>query len=612
MTKYIKKIIKRFLKVFLSIFKKKRNNIKKYINRKIKEIKKYVKDRMEKIIKTSIIMALAIIIVLTYSIAINNSFGLLTKVGESYIFIASEIKIKNKLEEIISEYNNKEIVFNTNEGENHVFKVSDLGINFDIPKTIKGAGFIKDRSIFEKTVRSLRIIPEFYINKGEINNVIIKKIPRLKESQKNASVQLGEYNNFIVIPEKAGWKIDHENIIKQLTQNIKSFSSEDIYFEIINAKPTVNRIIAKEAKIYADKLSEETLVLKHHEKRWPIALNEYKNWITFVPEDNYIRVILSPIEIINYISQNITEELEIEKRDIYIKYDNKLNPTIEGIGRDGYKINIEDTITEIQNSILQKNFEVEISAETIFAEIKQAINPYGFKQILAEGKTNFDGSTKARIHNIETGGKRFQNIILAPGKQLSFLDILGPVSKSSGYLPELVIKKGGAETIKEYGGGLCQISSTVYRAALRAGLQIDKRRNHSYFVSYYTPIGLDATIYDPVQDLVFTNDTKHHILIQNEIDLESLDLYFRFWGTSDGRTVRLDGPFSYHYTGMPDPVYIDTKEISAGEIQLDKYGHVGFKVDWYRYILKYDAKEEEKELFHSRYNAIAPRYLRGI
>jgi len=115
------------------------------------------------------------------------------------------------------------------------------------------------------------------------------------------------------------------------------------------------------------------------------------------------------------------------------------------------------------------------------------------------------------------------------------------VGPKEGYLPELVIKKG--ETIPEYGGGLCQVSSTAFRGAVQAGLEITERQNHAYPVRYYSPQGTDATIYPPHPDLRFKNNTPAYILIQTKI--KGNKLYFEFYGSDDGRKVELIGPKTY-------------------------------------------------------------------
>jgi vancomycin resistance protein YoaR len=116
------------------------------------------------------------------------------------------------------------------------------------------------------------------------------------------------------------------------------------------------------------------------------------------------------------------------------------------------------------------------------------------------------------------------------------LDGSGP---EDGFLPELVIKKG--KTVPEYGGGLCQVSTTMFRAAVNAGLKITERQPHSFPVQYYNPQGFDATVYDPRPDLRFINNTPNHLLIEAIVDGNWL--IFNFYGTDDGRKVEIKGPY---------------------------------------------------------------------
>lgn len=162
----------------------------------------------------------------------------------------------------------------------------------------------------------------------------------------------------------------------------------------------------------------------------------------------------------------------------------------------------------------------------------------GLKELVGLGRTNFKGSPKNRIYNINRSLKQFQNIIIAPGEEFSFVKYLGEVDGEHGYLPELVIKHNRTEP--EFGGGICQVSTTVFRAAIYSGMKITNRRNHAYPVKYYTPYGMDATIYIPKPDLTFVNNTPGAILMQSTI--EDTELTFRFYGTKDGRTVTIDGP----------------------------------------------------------------------
>ena len=126
-----------------------------------------------------------------------------------------------------------------------------------------------------------------------------------------------------------------------------------------------------------------------------------------------------------------------------------------------------------------------------------------------------------------------------PNEEFSFNDYLGAVDASNGYLPELVIKDD--VTTPEYGGGICQVSTTAFRAAMRSGMKITGRRNHSYPVSYYGTPGFDATVYKPSPNLTFVNDTGYPVYLDTKIF--GTRLIFDVWGKSDGRQVTINGPF---------------------------------------------------------------------
>lgn len=169
-------------------------------------------------------------------------------------------------------------------------------------------------------------------------------------------------------------------------------------------------------------------------------------------------------------------------------------------------------------------------------------NNLGIKELLATGSSTFNGSPANRRHNINIGIKHMTGLLVAPGDEFSFNEFLGPVEEEFGFLPELVIKKDG--TVPELGGGLCQVSSTLFRSVMKAGLPVTQRKNHSYAVQYYAPQGTDATIYPGVIDLKFINDTPGSILIWPYLK-DKNTLLFELYGTRDNRLVQLDAPIQY-------------------------------------------------------------------
>lgn len=169
------------------------------------------------------------------------------------------------------------------------------------------------------------------------------------------------------------------------------------------------------------------------------------------------------------------------------------------------------------------------------------LNNLGIVELVAYGVSDFKGSSKNRVTNVSVGASKFNGLIINPGDEFSFNNHLGDVDAAHGFVPEIVIKREGL--FPEYGGGLCQVSSTAFRAAMNSGFPITQRKNHSFAVGYYAPQGSDATIYAPQLDMKFKNDLTSHMLIRTMVD--GTKLYFEYYGTKDDRQIVLDGPYQY-------------------------------------------------------------------
>lgn len=212
--------------------------------------------------------------------------------------------------------------------------------------------------------------------------------------------------------------------------------------------------------------------------------------------------------------------------------------------RGGVKLDQADAVSQITAALTKTGDARHISLKltTATPDVNENnLASLGIKELISEGETTFPGSTSARITNVRVGAARFNGVLLKPGETFSFGKILGDVGPAQGYVPELVILGNHEE--KQYGGGLCQVATTAYRAALLAGLPINERHNHSFAVSYYTAPygvpGVDATIYYPEVDLKFTNDTGSYILIQTV--MQGTDLKFDFFGTKT-KSGQIRGP----------------------------------------------------------------------
>lgn len=275
--------------------------------------------------------------------------------------------------------------------------------------------------------------------------------------------------------------------------------------------------------------------------------------------------------------EGVGQQLKVPTQEPALIIDNsraiEFTPPRTGLSLDVYK----SSLNALRSMEIGRNSSELTVMETLPSHSLMETNSLGINELLAVGTSSFKGSPKNRRHNIEVGVEKFTGLIISPGANFSFNQYLGPVDGEHGFLPELVIKKEG--TVPEFGGGLCQVSSTTFRAAMQAGLPILQRKNHAYAVQYYAPQGTDATIYPGVVDLKFTNDTPGAILIWPYFK-DKDTLVFEFYGTKDSRMVTLEKP-----------------------VQFDKKPDGSLKASWTRIVAKNG--QEKTETFKSVYQSPA-------
>lgn len=172
----------------------------------------------------------------------------------------------------------------------------------------------------------------------------------------------------------------------------------------------------------------------------------------------------------------------------------------------------------------------------------ESTNTLGINTLLSGGLSDFSGSSKNRKANIEAGSKKVRGVLVPPGETFSFDHYLGDVTAEDGFKPEIVIKADGLKP--ELGGGICQVSSTLYRAVMQSGMPVPTRKNHAFSVNHYFPPGTDATVYSPYTDFKFVNDTPATVLIWNYYK-DDHTLAFDLYGTKDSRAVVVEEPLQW-------------------------------------------------------------------
>lgn len=376
----------------------------------------------------------------------------------------------------------------------------------------------------------------------------LQTISRLETPAKDATLMFDEKKqDFIVVEEKSGLIIDRKRLRAELEFNLSNLRRNAINVSLVEDAPEITANETEAAKVQAKEiLAQAPYSLKFEDKKWTLNKDLLLGWFNFaaVAEAGLGNKILDAdfdSEAVEKYLAVLSQSINREPINAQFEFKNS-RVTAFALGQDGRRLNVEKSGEEIVENLKNRRKTIVLAVQIIEPEITaKKADELGIKGLLGRGVSDFSGSPKNRRENIRIGAAKFHGILLKPGEEFSFNKLLGEVGPKQGYLPELVIKRN--KTVPEYGGGLCQVSTTAFRAAVNSGLLITDRIQHSFAVKYYNPQGFDAAIYPPSADLKFKNDSPEHVLIQTKI--EKSKLTFEFYGTSDGREAKVVGPEEY-------------------------------------------------------------------
>jgi vancomycin resistance protein YoaR len=278
----------------------------------------------------------------------------------------------------------------------------------------------------------------------------------------------------------------------------------------------------------------------------------------------------------------------------------------------GWTLDISQALARIAALSTQPTNRIELPVTIIppAVPMEEAGN-MGFTSVVAEATTYFKGSSDARVRNIRAAAEKFHGVVVPPGAVFSFNEYLGPVTAEAGFEDSLIIR--GDRTAVGIGGGVCQVSTTAFRAAFFGGYEIVERWAHGYRVSWYetgSGPGLDATIYTPDVDFKFRNDTEYYVLIQTYTDEEAGTLIFRFYGTSTGRLVAMEGPFEENVVPHGPDVYQEDPTLPKGTTEQVDWAKDGVDVTVRRTVTEGDVVIHQ-DTFLSNYKPWRAVYLVG-
>ncbi len=284
----------------------------------------------------------------------------------------------------------------------------------------------------------------------------------------------------------------------------------------------------------------------------------------------------------------------------------------------GRALDVDGSLQQINQQILTGKHSVNLVMQTTNPPVTDdaTAESLGISELTSLHTSYFYGSSSARIQNIKTASARFHGLLVAPGESFSMAAALGDVSLDTGYAEALIIF--GDRTIQGVGGGVCQVSTTLYRTVFLGGYQIDERWPHAYRVGYYEQTsgggrdvdlaGMDATVFAPQVDFRFTNDTPYWLLMETYVGASSLT--WKFYSTSDGRSVEWDSSGLQNIAEPPEPLYEENPDLAEGQIKQVDWAVDGADVTVTRQVFR-DGAIIHDDIFNTHYMPWQAKYQYG-
>jgi len=388
------------------------------------------------------------------------------------------------------------------------------------------------------------------------------------------------------IPGQIGIQVDIPKSMAMLEQPLLALQDGVVPLVISETNPQI--MDAGPAAELAEAILSQPLTLRLPEPGddagpWTITPEELAKFLVINKEENgdsaEINIAINKQQLTIYLA-SLAPKLKVDPVNARFIFndDTRLLEVIEPatIGR---TLNVDASADYINDQLLSGEHDITLLVDLNEPEVTddRAGDSLGITELVYAETSYFYGSDPERVQNIAAASKRFHGLLIPPGETFSMAEALGNISLENGYAEALIIV--GNQTIKGVGGGVCQVSTTLFRTAFFAGFPIVERHPHAYRVGYYEQkrdgsrdsrlAGLDATVFVPIVDLRFTNDTPYWLLM--ETYMGNYSLTWKFYSTKDGRSVEWQTSGLTNIVEAPEPLYRENPELDKDEIKQVDY-----------------------------------------
>jgi vancomycin resistance protein YoaR len=474
------------------------------------------------------------------------------------------------------------------DGEQWVFSPADLGMSINSEATldaIYGIGHDAERLVsfrerLDVMMEGKRLAPVLSWNREVTEKAVIAIAAELERPAQDAAVRLDGATVSLVAGDM-GRRVEISKTLDALIPQLLALEPAEIVVTVTELAPGISDQYAQQALSLAEQILKAPLTLLVTNPRegdpgpWTVTPDVLARMLVIQLRSDAIEVGLDETALAQYLGP-LALALYREPVDAIFHFEpSTIELVVTSPSQVGREVDVQASVALINESLQRGEPWVSLVVTEIPPVQPDTLTAadLGVRELVAVGESYFTGSSSARDRNIRLSASKFDGVVIAPDEIFSFNEHLGEVTSGAGYDESYVII--GDRTVLGVGGGICQVATTAFRAAYFGGYPITERWPHAYRVGYYElggfGPGFDATIYSPIVDFRFRNDTPHHILIHTEMDASRARLRFMFYSTKDGRTVEQVGPESGAPIPPGAPVYQYDASMAAGSVvQLEK------------------------------------------
>jgi len=498
--------------------------------------------------------------------------------------------------------------------------LEQLGAEFNFDTSLdtafsygKSGDFVKDSRLYKLMSPETHNVPlELMVNETKLRGYLSDISDRIRRDPIEPNVQLNGAQ--VVLTEgKIGFNVDYNRTLEDIKKSLVTLKTNDQnLLQVGDVSPV---IATQEFTDFKNKLSAVVatpVIIKFKDKNWTFDQNQLANMIKVTRSTNpadtkhfSFTLDKKPVETL---IKGLTTSINQEAKSATLGWENgKVIAKTPSL--DGQQLVVDRSIDEVVKQILDPTSTTRTA--DLVVDVKEPeisstnLDKLGIKEVIGEGVSSFVGSAYERSTNIKVGAGYLNGKFIRPHTVFSFLDSIGLISQSRGYVNGYAIIAD--QTVPDVGGGICQVSTTTFRAAFYAGLPIVERNAHAYRVSWYEemnePVGFDAAVYQPGVDMKFENNTDFWMYLEAQVS--NGKLYVRLYGLKNpGQTVDLVSAGISNVTPpLPDRIEVDKTLLPGQRKQVD-YARKGLTTNITR-VVKVNGTEVKRDEFPTRFQSWA-------